>query len=328
MKLGRSELEVSRLTLGTWAFAGGQIWGEQERRESVSTVHAALDAGINFFDTAPAYGAGKSEEVLGEALQGRRGEAVIATKVSTRQQGREALLKSCEESLARLKTDYIDLLQVHWPSPDVPFREIVATFAELKHAGKIRYAGVCNFSARDISRWLDAGGEMVTNQLPYSLLTRAIEFEIISACEKRGIATLPYSPLMQGLLTGKFRTADDVPDGRSRSRHFRPDRPMARHGEPGCEGETFAAIKKVEEIAASAGQPMDAVSLAWILAQPTVGSVVFGARTVEQLKANIRGMEIELSSETVSELTKATEAVKDLLGANPDIWENPSRFNL
>lgn len=321
-------MEVSRLTLGTWAFAGGQIWGEQELRESVSTVHAALEAGINFFDTAPAYGAGKSEEVLGEALKGRRGEAVVATKVSTGQQSREALLKSCEESLERLQTDYIDLLQVHWPSPDVPFAETVAAFAELKHAGKIRYAGVCNFSAKDISRWLDAGGEMVTNQLPYSLLTRAIEFDIIPACEKRGIATLPYSPLMQGLLTGKFKTPDDVPDGRSRSRHFRPDRPMARHGEPGCEAETFAAIEQVGEVAQAAGQPMDAVALAWVLAQPTVGSVIFGARTVEQLKANTLGLEIELSDDVLQELTKATAEVKELLGANPDIWENPSRFNL
>ena len=316
------------MTLGTWVFAGGQIWGEQEERESISVVQRALDAGINFFDTAPAYGEGKAEEVLGRALAGRRDRAVIATKVSTGQQSREALLRSCEASLKRLGTDYIDLLQVHWPSPDVPIAETVATFAELKAAGKIRYGGVCNFSVKDINRWLDAGGEMVSNQLPYSLLTRAIEFEILPACRKRGIATLPYSPLMQGLLTGKFRTADDVPEGRSRSRHFRPDRPLARHGEPGCEKETFAAIARIGEIAEAAGQPMDAVALAWVLAQPTVGSVIFGARTVEQLQANIRGMEIELAPEVIAALTEATGTVKERLGANPDIWESPGRYNL
>jgi aryl-alcohol dehydrogenase-like predicted oxidoreductase len=235
MKLGQTELEVSRLTLGTWAFAGGKLWGDQEQRASEATVQLALDEGINCFDTAPAYGAGKSEEVLGEALKGRRGEAVIMTKVSTGEQSREALIRSCEASLRRLGTDYIDLLQVHWLSPDVPMTETIAAFAELKEAGKIRYSGVCNFSAGDIHSWLKSGGEMVSNQLPYSLLTRAIEFEIIPECQRKGISTLPYSPLMQGLLTGKLRNADEVPEGRARSRHFRDDRPMARHGGAGCE---------------------------------------------------------------------------------------------
>jgi aryl-alcohol dehydrogenase-like predicted oxidoreductase len=328
IRLGKSELEVSRITLGTWVFAGGKLWGNQDVAASVATVHAALDGGINCFDSAPAYGGGEAERVLGLALEGRRDKAVIATKVSTGEQSREALLESCEASLKRLKTDYIDLMQVHWPSPDVPFEETIGTFEELKSQGKVRYFGVCNFSNIDIRKWLSAGGEFISNQLPYSLLTRAIEYEIIPECEEHGIVTLPYSSLMQGLLTGKFRNGDEVPEGRARSRHFRGDRPLSRHGESGCEDETFTAIERIREISVGFGQPMEAVALAWVLAQPTVASAIMGARNVAQLEANLKGMNIELSSEVLKDLNAATDEVKELLGRNPDIWESPGRYSL
>jgi aryl-alcohol dehydrogenase-like predicted oxidoreductase len=291
-------------------------------------VHAALERGINCFDSAPGYGDGEAERILGLALEGKRDQAVILTKVSTGEQSRADLIASCDASLRRLKTDYLDLLQVHWPSPDVPFEETIATFAGLKEQGKVRFTGVCNFSDLDMRRWLAAGGEMISNQLPYSLLTRAIEFDILPECEEHGVVSLAYSSLMQGLLTGKFRTADEVPEGRARSRHFRNDRPVARHGEAGCEEQTFAAIERVREISKEVGEPMEAVSLAWVLAQPTVASAIVGARSVEQMEANVRGMQINLSGEVVQSLNAATDEVKQILGSNPDIWESPGRYNL
>jgi aryl-alcohol dehydrogenase-like predicted oxidoreductase len=302
------------------------MWGEQDEARSIRTVHAALDAGIRVFDSAPGYGAGESERVLGKALEGRRDEAVIATKVSRSELAATDLVASCEASLKRLGTDRIDLLQIHWPNHDVPFEETAATLMNLKKAGKVRHIGVCNFGPKDFKAWLETGAEMVSNQLPYSLLTRGIEFEIVPLCVEADVAILPYSPLMQGLLTGKFTSPDDVPDARSRSRHFRHDRPMARHGEPGCEKETFATIRAIGALAQREGCSMEALALGWLLRKPQVASVIVGARNEEQILQNLKAAQTCLSDEVVAELDQMTDEVKHLLGGNPDMWENPSRF--
>ena len=301
-QLGRTGLEIPGLTLGTWVFAGDQIWGPQDLKDSISTIHAALDMGLNLFDSAPGYGAGRSEEILGEALEGRRDKAIIATKVSPTDLDGEGVRKSCEDSLRRLRTDRIDLLQVHWPSRTVPFVETVEAFNGLKEAGKIRYAGVCNFGAPDVEEWISAGGEIVSNQLSYSLLSRAIEYEIIPACKRHGISVLPYSPLLQGLLTGKFRTADEVPETRARTRHFSGDRPSSRHGETGCEDLTFSTIASIRAIGEREGIPMGRLALAWLVAQDIVASTIVGARNVEQLKDNKASLDLVISDEVVDEL--------------------------
>ena len=319
-------MEIPRLTLGTWVFAGDALWGPQDLAESISTIHASIEHGLNLFDSAPGYGNGKSEEVLGLALEDRRDQALIATKVSRENVTREGIRTSCEESLKRLRTDYIDLLQIHWPNYEVPFEEVIEPFSKLKEEGKIRAIGVCNFGKPDVEEWFALGGEMVSNQLPYSILTRSIEFEIVPACARHGVAVLPYSPLMQGLLTGKFKNADEVPEGRARSRHFRADRPVARHGEPGCEELTFATIDRLRNIAAREGIPMGQLSLAWLLAQETVGSTIVGARSTEQLEDNIASLDHILSKGLIEEMSAATDEVKEYLGTNPDIWQVPSRI--
>lgn len=327
MKLGKTDLEVSPLTLGTWVFAGDQLWGKQDKLESIRTIHAALERGINFFDSAPAYGDGKAEKRLGQALDGRRDSAVIGTKISHQHQKADDLIKSCERSLKLLRTDYIDLLQIHWPVADVPTEETIWALETLKRQGKVRYTGLCNFGVQQLEDWQRHGGEVVSNQVSYSLLWRGIEYEIVPKCEEAGIAVLSYSPLMQGLLTGKFHTADEVPEGRARSRHFRGDRPLARHGESGCELETFSAIERVREISRHMGLPMSAVALAWLVQHPFVGSVIFGARSVKQLEQNLFALEVELPQETVNELNAATNEVKAILGLNPDMWESPGRIH-
>jgi len=186
---------------------------------------------------------------------GRRDRAVIATKVSPDHLAPEDLRASCEASLRRLRTDVIDLYQIHWPSRQVPLADTVGALQRLQEEGKIRAFGVSNFGVGDLGDLL-ALGPCTSNQLPYSLLWRAIEYGIQTVCVEHGISILTYSPMEQGLLTGKFGSADEVPDGRARTRFFSGDRPLARHGEAGHEQETFAAIHRIRAIADGAGLPM------------------------------------------------------------------------
>ncbi len=326
--LGQTDIQVSAIALGCWAFAGDETWGPQEDDDSIATVHAALDLGISFFDTAEGYGAGRSEEALGRALQGRREEAIIATKVSPNHLDAKELVRACERSLKYLGTDYIDLYQVHWPSRTVQLDETLAAMEKLRDAGKIRAIGVCNFGPGDMAT-LRRAGRAETNQLPYNLLWRVIEREIQPLCVEQGMGILCYSPMAQGLLTGKFSSLDEVPDGRARTRHYSSRRVGARHGEPGCEVETLATMRRIAAICDDLGQPMAgdqiAVSLAWVLRQAGVASVLAGARRPEQIRANagaIDGDQIaDLDEDTMWALTEATEPLTECLGANPDPYQ-------
>jgi aryl-alcohol dehydrogenase-like predicted oxidoreductase len=227
--------------------------------------------------------------------------------------------------LQRLQTDYIDLYQIHWPSRVTPLAETLAALEELRQEGKVRAVGVCNFGPGDLADLLPRGWAE-TNQLPYSLLWRAIEYEIQQRCFDAGMGILCYSPLAQGLLTGKFASAAEVPDGRARTRLFSGQRTLARHGQAGQEEEAFAAIARVRQISAAVGQPMALVALAWLLHQPGVTSVIAGARRPGQIEETGRAAELELPSETVRALTEATTALKLKLGPDPDMWQAESRF--
>lgn len=324
-KLGKTDIKVSVVAMGCWAFAGGRVWGSQDEAESIATVKTALDAGVNFFDTAEGYGGGDSELVLGRALAGRRHEAVIATKVSRSNLSGGEVQQACERSLQRLKTDYIDLYQIHWPSRTVPLEETMEALEKLREQGKVRAIGVCNLGVEDLTDLL-AIGWSETNQLPYSLLWRAIEYHIRQKCIDEGIGILCYSPLAQGLLTGKFSSLDEMPEGRARTRHFSKDRPQARHGEAGCEAEVLVALEKIRRMSAQIHEPMAKVALAWLLHQPGVASVLAGARKPDQIRQTVQAADLELSSEMIGQLTAATDEVKHKLGPNPDMWQSESRF--
>ncbi len=246
-QLGRTEIQVSPICLGTWEFAGDFMWGERPESDHAATIHAALAAGVNFFDTAEMYGDGKSEEILGRALAGRRHEAVIASKVMDHHLAPADLTQACEDSLRRLQTDYIDLYQIHWPSRTIPLADSMEALLRLRAAGKIRAIGVSNFGTLDLDD-LFALGRAESNQLAYSLLARAVEYEIQPKCVAHDMSILCYSPLMHGILAGKFATADDVPVERARTRHFSQAREMTVHSEPGCEAETFAALDGIRRV--------------------------------------------------------------------------------
>jgi aryl-alcohol dehydrogenase-like predicted oxidoreductase len=325
-KLGSTDLSVSVICQGTWSLATRDFfWENQSIADSVAAIQAGLDAGVNFFDTAPAYGNGESEEILGKALGGHRREVVVASKVPVTDLEPDRLRQSCERSLRALGTDAIDLYQIHWPSQTLPLEPTWRALEALRAEGKIRHIGVsnCGVSFLDELRQL---GRVESNQLPYNLLWRALEFDIQPLCLARQISLLCYSPLAQGLLTGKFLTADAVPDKRARTRLFSAARKMTRHGEPGCEEATFGALAEIREVARRRGRSMGQLALAWLLRQSAVTSVVAGARNAAQAKDNAAAASVEMDPELDAHLARLTGGIKEIIGRNVDPWEHASRM--
>jgi len=324
-QLGKTDMRISTIALGCWGLVGDAHWGPRDEADSLATARAALDAGINFFDTAEAYGNGESEAVLGRALAGRRHEAIIASKVSDSNLAPDDVIKACERSLRQLNTDYIDLYQIHYANHTIPIADTAGALLRLKEQGKIRAVGVSNFGVQDLADIL-ALVPCQSNQLPYSLIWRAIEYEIVQKCIQSGLGILAYSPLLHGLLTGRFASADEVPEGRARTRHFSRTRARTRHGQPGFEAETFATIERIRGISQTIGRPMAQVAIAWVLCQPDITSVIVGARNPAQVRENLPAWQLTLSAQTMRQLDEATSDLKQKLGTNPDLWQSQSRF--
>jgi aryl-alcohol dehydrogenase-like predicted oxidoreductase len=324
-KLGTTDIEVSTICQGCWSIVGGFNWGEQDRNDSIQAIRTSMDCGVTFYDTAPAYGGGSSEELLAEALDTQRNKVVIATKVSRSKLGGEDVRTSCETSLKRLKRDVIDLLQLHWPNPEVPVAESIGALEQLRQEGKIRAYGVSNFGEGYLGQALQAGA-IQSNQIAWSLLFRAAEFFVEPTCRERNVSILCYSPIMQGLLADKFNAPGEVPEDRARTRHFSPARrDQARHGEPGCEELTFDTIDRIRQICSDIGEPMARVAMAWLLSHESVASVLAGARNANQARDNAAAGDLTLSDETVSALNEATAGLKDALGSSMDMWQTDSR---
>lgn len=325
-RLAKTDMDVSVLSFGCWAIVGGFNWGPQDENDSIAALRAARESGINFFDSAEGYGNGASEQLIAKALGDVRDEIFIATKVSPDHFAPDDLRAACERSLRNLQTDRIDLYQLHWPNHEIPAAETLGVLDELKNAGKIRAYGVSNFGPRDLSAALTCGKPISSNQMAYSLLFRAVENVVAPMCVANEISLLCYSPMMQALLTGKFAGADDVPEDRARTRHFRKDRPLAKHDEPGLEAETFATIESVRAIADSLGVAMADLSLAWLLTREGVTSAIVGARNAAQARRNVGAANLTLSPETIAALDDATLMLKKRLGPNLDIWQSRSRI--
>jgi aryl-alcohol dehydrogenase-like predicted oxidoreductase len=334
---GRSDLSLPVLGVGVWSFGGGSYWGPQDDKDADAVVSAAFERGCAFFDTAEAYNDGRSEETLGRVLKGRRSKAVILSKISPDHCAGTGVREHCKASLARLGTDYLDVYLLHWPlgatlgghagavpaGPTLP--EVLAALDSLRREGLVRHVGISNFGARQLDEAAACGVPLACNEVAYSLLTRAIEDEVVPACTRASIGVLGYMPLMQGLLSGRYHSADELPPMRARTRHFRGDRPGSRHGEPGREVETFAALDAVRGIASKEGVTMEAAALAWAVARPAITAAITGARTAAQLHANADAVERGLGAETVAALDRATDGLKAALGPSIDIFENAAR---
>ncbi|MCG9129188.1 aldo/keto reductase [Candidatus Poribacteria bacterium] len=315
---GKSEIEISPMGIGCWSYGGGDYWGPQAQSDVTAVAHAALDAGINFFDTAEGYNEGRSEEALGIALKDRRHEAVIGTKVSSPDP--EIIRERCKASLQRLQTDYIDIYMIHWYHDDYAIEDSMVELDKLREDGLIRAIGVCNFGVEQLTATLDTGTEVIANQLCYNLLSRGIEVELLPLCQKHNLGILGYMPLLQGLLTGKYKSADELPPVHSRFRHFSNDRPMAKHGEHGAEEEVFATLERIRKIAEKEQIPMSRLAIAWTLAKQGITCILVGTRNVDELKMNLHVFEYLPSSSIIEELDKLTLPLLKKMGSNLDYF--------
>jgi aryl-alcohol dehydrogenase-like predicted oxidoreductase len=281
-----TDLNVSRIGLGTWAI-GGWMWGGADDRESIRTIHAALDEGINLIDTAPAYGFGHSEEVVGQALAeyGHREEVIIATKVGLgwsdgnvyRDSSRARILKEIDDSLRRLRTTYIDIYQVHWPDPATPIEETAEAMGDLYRQGKIRAIGVSNYSSSDLDRFR-AVAPLHTDQPPYNLFERQIDADVLPYSRDHEISAITYGSLCRGLLSGKMTV-----DSRFQGDDLRKTDPKFR---PPRYGQYLEAVARLDEFAwENYGKRILDLAVRWVLDQHGVTAALWGARHPGQLVA-------------------------------------------
>jgi aryl-alcohol dehydrogenase-like predicted oxidoreductase len=308
--LGKSGLKVSQLCLGTNNF-GGQISEEA----SLKILNKALDCGINVIDTANIYTGGKSEEIVGKAVKGRRDEAIIATKVGfgkvegPNRSGlsRKHILNQVEHSLKSLQTDFIDIYYMHRFDSETPLEETLRTFDYLVRQGKVRYVACSNFTAWQIAKANETcenhdWEKLIAIQPPYNLLQRDIEEDIIPYCQQEGLGILTYTPLMGGFLTGKYSKASPPPAG-SRF-EYNP-----RLGKHASQESNFAFLEQIENIADDVGIPVSKLAIAWILKNPAITAPIVGASSVEQVEENSRIVEINLDDDAYQRLNELTKGV-------------------
>ncbi|SFP86636.1 aldo/keto reductase [Parafilimonas terrae] len=316
--LGDSDLQVSVITFGAWA-AGGWMWGGTERSEAVKAIKAAYDLGVTSIDTAPIYGQGTSEEITGEAIKGiPRDKVQILTKYGMRWNetkgafafksknnngedidiykyaGKESVIKECEDSLKRLGTDYIDLYQIHWPDVTTPIQETMEAVAKLIEQGKVRYAGVCNYNVeqmQEANKYIN----LVSNQVPYSMVKRDIEKDVVPYCIEHNKSILAYSPLERGLLTGKMKPGHHFAEGDHRAGlYFFKDENLKR---------TDAFLEKIKPLAEEKKASLGQLVIRWTIEQPGITIALVGARNEKQAVQNAAAINIQLSKDEISFIT-------------------------
>jgi len=321
-QFGQTDLRVSKISYGTWQFGGD--WGRVERSQwdtGKATVQKALELGINFFDTAQAYGFGMAERMLGEALQpylkGLREDIVLSTKGGLRMEGDKLLRdasafwirQGVEQSLRNLGVDYIDLYQIHWPDPNTPFEETASTLDQLIHEGKIRYVGVSNYNVEQM-RAFEKTRKLDALQPPYSLFRRDIEQDILPYTQEQGIGVLVYGPLAHGLLAGTFtsQTSFAADDWRNKSEIF--------HGK--IFQRNLAVVEQLKHLAEQEGMTVAQLAIAWVLAQPGIDVAIVGARNPEQLEQTARAGEIHLTQATLREIERIMREAVPIGGPAPE----------
>lgn len=318
-KLGESELELPSVVLGAWAI-GGWYWGGTDDRKAVQAIQTALGLGMTAIDTAPVYGFGHSERIIGQAIAGRRAQVVLASKCGLRwdidegeplltaedSEGheltvrrclrRDSIIWECEQSLRRLGVDTIDLYQCHWPDPSTPLEETMEAMVRLLEAGKIRAIGLSNYSAEQIARCRELA-PIASDQPRYSLLDREIEQDVLPYCREHGVGVLAYGPLHQGLLTGKVGPERQFPPGDWRGRL--PSFTIENRRR------VLAALEEVRPIAEKHRATFAQLAIAWVIGRPGVTAALVGARSPEQVEENARAGEIYLTPVEQEQLAQA-----------------------
>ena len=296
-QLGASEISISPVGLGAWGIGGPPFWSERNENESIATIEAALDDGVNLIDTAPVYGFGRSEEVVGKAIRGRRDEVILATKCGIRWKSKalkglyndlssSSVSEEIDNSLKRLKTDRIDLYQVHWPDQKTPVEETMERLNSIKEQGKIRAIGVSNFSVDQMKAALKIA-PVISLQPKYNMVERDIEREILPFCRDNSIGVLAYSPLASGLLTGKY-DEDHKFDGWRGARNLGVFKKETF-------GPAMKIVKKLNNYADSKGMSLLSLAIQWVIFQPGVTCAIVGANRADQMKENIKALDIRLT---------------------------------
>jgi aryl-alcohol dehydrogenase-like predicted oxidoreductase len=327
--LGATGLEVSSLCLGAMMFGA---WGNEDHDESIRIIHRALDAGVNFIDTADVYSRGESEEIVGKALAGgRRDNAVLATKFhgsmgddpNERGSSRRWIMREVDNSLRRLGTDWIDLYQVHRPEEDSDIDETLGALSDLIHAGKVRYIGSSTFPASQLveAQWVAErrGRERFRcEQPPYSLLVRGVEAEVLPVCRRYGMGVIPWSPLAGGWLSGRYRKDADAPSSHRAQRL--PDRYDLSEPENQRKLDAADALARLAE---DAGMTLVEMAIAFVIRHPAVTAAIIGPRTMEHLDDQLKALEVELGDDL---LDRIDEIVPPGVNVKPaDIaWQNPA----
>ena len=323
-KLGESNLDVSVITFGAWA-AGGWMWGGNNRRDAVRAIRSAYELGVTSIDTAPVYGQGTSEEIVGEAIRDiGRDKVQILTKFGMRWDlakgdfslhskdnsgkeidiyryaGRESIRKEIEDSLRRLNTDYIDLYQIHWPDTTTPIQETFETVAELIREGKVRHAGVCNYNVAQMEE-ARKYVQLVSNQVPYSMVNRGIEAETLPFCIRNNMAVLAYSPLERGLLTGKMKPDQQFEAGDHRAKNpYFAEESISRTNE---------FLTRIRPIAKEKGATLAQLVLRWTIERPGITIALAGARNEEQSVQNAGAAGLELSAREMDLINEELEKI-------------------
>ncbi|MET9917490.1 aldo/keto reductase [Streptomyces sp. NPDC006435] len=323
--LGRTGIEVSVHCLGTMMF--GAI-GNPDHDDSARVIHAALDAGINFVDTADMYSAGESEEIVGKALEGRRDDVVLATKVHFRMgegrnrsgNSRRWIVRAVEDSLRRLRTDWIDLYQIHRPDENTDIEETLSALSDLVHQGKIRAFGCSAFPAEDLVEAHHVAEKrgllrMRTEQPPYSILARGIERSLLPVCERHGMGVLTWSPLAAGFLSGKYRRTRtvDMNTGRAALQPFRFDPELPENAAK------YEAVEQLAELAADLGCSLPELAVAFAATHPAVTSVIIGPRTQDQLAGLLKGAQLTLDDATLDRIDEIVPPGTDVYRADA-VW--------
>ncbi len=327
-KLGRTGVRVSPLCLGAMMFGA---WGNTDHDECVRIVHRALDAGINFIDTADIYSAGESEEIVARALKGRRDNVVLATKAhgvmgpDPNQQGnsRRWIIAECENSLRRLGTDWIDLYQIHRPDPSCDIDETLSALSDLVRAGKVRYIGSSTFPPSQIveAQWAAERRNrerFICEQPPYSILVRGIEGEVLPTCARYDMGVIPWSPLAGGWLTGRFRKGQDLPQSHRATRlPQRYDLSL-----PGNQAK-LDAVEALAVLAEKAELPLVQLAVAFVITHPAVTAAIIGPRTMEQLESQLEAADVTLDPAVLDAIDEIVPPGTNL-NASDAGWESPA----
>lgn len=298
--IGTIPKESTTLGLGCWAF-GGSGWGSQEDNDSRGAINTALEASINHLDTAQGYGDGRSEKIVGEFMPQHRDKVFLATKMfPSSTPTREEATAAVETSLGRLQTDSIDLFYIHWPKAGVDLRPLVEGLEDARGEGKIRGIGVSNFSVEQLNQVMQAG-TIDAHQVGYSLFWRFPEKDVIPFCEQHGIATISYSSIAQGILTGKFGPEPKFPEGDQRAGNVLFDPAVYPH--------LHAGVEQLKRLSQECGHSLLSLAIQWCAAQPGIASVLVGARNGDQVRMNVEAMESEVPADILQRMTAISDEV-------------------